>query len=100
MKTNKMLTIPLRKVRKFKRAPILFLRDYLLKQHPLILNHNNIINTTEGIIVSALQNSMTSFKPAFKIDVVYTWVDANDSAWLQKKKAAQQSRHIICTLCN
>lgn len=86
MKPNKMLNISVRKIRKFKRAPILFFRDYLLKRHPLILNHNNINNATEGIIVSALKNSITSFKPGFKIDVVYTWVDANDSAWLQKKK--------------
>lgn len=84
----------MRKLRKAFKSPLLFLRDALLKKHPLILNQNNIHHSTEKIIIESLEEIQSSFEITFPIDLVYSWVDASDENWLDKKRSYEEtSKH-------
>ncbi|EOI3578272.1 capsule biosynthesis protein CapC [Cronobacter turicensis] len=80
-----------RKIKKMLTSPGLFLRDYLLKKHPLILNEINCPLTEENVLIRhdlALENMNDV---TFPVDVVFTWVDNNDSQWRKKFEQHWQS---------
>ncbi|ELY6274553.1 Stealth CR1 domain-containing protein [Cronobacter muytjensii] len=73
-----------RKVRKLLSSPGMFLRDYLLKKHPLIFNEIHCPVTEEGVLLKHDLALERMFEVNFPVDVVFTWVDNNDPRWGSK----------------
>ena len=74
-----------KKIRKFFRDPILFIRDAILKHRPLIFNEVNVSINNEKIIVEQLNYLESKIENFLPVDVVYTWVDDTDPIWREKK---------------
>lgn len=73
-----------RKVKKLFTSPGLFLRDYLLKKHPLILNEIDCPQGEESILIKHDLSLESMDEVTFPVDVVFTWVDNCDSQWRRK----------------
>ncbi|ALB53703.1 stealth conserved region 3 domain-containing protein [Cronobacter universalis] len=73
-----------RKIKKLLTSPGLFLRDYLLKKHPLILNEINCPQEEESVLIRHDLALEKMNDVAFPVDVVFTWVDNHDSQWRSK----------------
>lgn len=79
----------LRKTRKLVRNPLIYLRDLLLKRHPLVLNEVGTPVTQEQILIQHEADLHRFADNALEIDVVYTWVDDADPAWRQRMLQAK-----------
>lgn len=73
-----------RKARKLLASPGMFLRDYLLKTHPLIFNEIHCPVTEEGVLLKHDLALERMFEVNFPVDVVFTWVDNGDPHWARK----------------
>jgi hypothetical protein len=71
------------------------LRDFLLKRYPET-SGLNLESTAPGALTGKPLSSIVRhadydpFPITFPIDVVYTWVDGNDAAWLRRKREVQR----------
>lgn len=84
----------MKKLKKFIRQPNIFLRDYFNKRYPdksieqpffeyeenLIIEHEKLLN--------GIERSNNALVP-LKIDVVFTWVDNQDTEWQEKRQKHQ-----------
>lgn len=75
----------IKKIKKLYNNPSVFLRDYLIKKHPLSLNELGLSERDEKIIIDSENDIENIFDPKEPIDIVYTWVDGSDLAWREKQ---------------
>ncbi|ALB61565.1 Exopolysaccharide phosphotransferase SCO6023 [Cronobacter condimenti 1330] len=80
-----------RKARKLLASPGMFLRDYLLKTHPLIFNEIHCPVTEEGVLLKHDLALERMFEVNFPVDVVFTWVDNGDPHWARKFQQYRRS---------
>ncbi|MFD3228347.1 stealth family protein [Rahnella aceris] len=81
----------LRKLKKAIFNPGYFFRDFFIKRYPLLQNQNNVKFLSEEILLENEKVLLGSFDPGFAIDLVYTWVNSNDTNWLESKNLHIQS---------
>ena len=82
------------KLSKFLRSPGEFWRDFLIKRYPGDMDgvgQEHRRATRGPANGSAPVQPLEAYPVTFPIDVVYTWVDGDDPAWLAKKSAAQET---------
>jgi len=80
------MDVQLRKLRKLLRNPSLYLRDYLLHRHPLVLNEVGCSVAEEQILIRHEAKLRQPLANSLEVDVVYTWVDDADPVWQQRLK--------------
>ena len=100
----------MRKLKKFFKSPSLFFRDYFLKKAPLDYGSGIALLPTErGLGASSKKTTPLSKKTAsasnkqlgfediytiaFPVDVVFTWVDADDAEFVTQKAHFQGNLH-------
>ncbi|TCQ89379.1 Stealth-like protein [Rahnella sp. JUb53] len=79
------MMMTLRKIKKIIFNPGFFFRDFLIKRYPILQNQNNVKFLSEEILLDNEEVLLHSFDPTFEIDLVYTWVNSNDTNWLKSK---------------
>ena len=80
---------PMRKLKKFMRSPGVFLRDYLNKRHPRILNEVDCKEEGERTLIEHNLDPDKGLPARFPIDVVYTWVDGADPEWRKRYESCK-----------
>ncbi len=83
----------LRKLRKLLCSPSLYLRDYLLNRHPIILNEIACALEEEQILIRHQAQLRKHISNNLDIDVVYTWVDDGDPAWQERLRQAKSKQN-------
>ncbi|WP_416191904.1 stealth family protein [Neisseria sp. CCUG12390] len=81
----------MKKVKKLIFKPGIFFRDYFNKKYPVVNNEQNICEEDEYILIKhslAFSELESGIKDNPEIDVVFTWVNNQDSAWQRKYNAA------------
>ena len=80
----------MRKLKKLIRQPGVFFRDYLNKRYPVCNAEQRTTESDEPVIIdntlylAELENSI-NLHP-IKVDVVFTWVNNQDSKWQQRRR--------------
>lgn len=74
------------KLSKFLSNPGIFFRDYLIKKYPLSFDEqsHNVINDHVLIMNDLRLYDICENQPSERIDAVITWVNNNDSDWIEK----------------
>jgi hypothetical protein len=88
-------SIEIKKIQKFIRSPGLFIRDYLLKRHPLILNELKCPIDEEEVLIRHELALHENLPESLTIDVVFTWVNDADPVWQKKLNHAKNNGQTI-----
>lgn len=87
------------KIKKVFSSPHLYLRDFLLKKYPLVLNEINCKVNDEFALIKyeeffeEIDNSVCIDANA-DIDVVFTWVNGEDEKWIEKLKRFKNENYL------
>lgn len=93
-----------RKFKKLIKNPEIFFRDFLVKRYPVI-NCEQKFTESEEAAVTIVEHklyeieSKITLQNEFPVDIVYTWVNDQDSEW-QKKKSRFENINLACENSN
>lgn len=93
-----------RKFKKLIKNPEIFFRDFLIKRYPVI-NCEQKFTESEEAAVAIVEHklheieSKITLQNEFPVDIVYTWVNDQDSEW-QKKKLKFENINLACENSN
>lgn len=73
-----------KRIRKLLHSPSLFFRDYLNKRYPVVRNELLCPECEEQILIKNDLMLESMLNSEFPIDIVFTWVNNKDPAWIEK----------------